>query len=496
MKGLERLNVVRKLSQNKPGWIHRDIFRILHKEDIWLLAYENIKGTKETLDGTSIGKLRQLQQKVLDESYQFKPVKPKANGKMRPLGDDKIVQEVIRLVLEAIYEPIFDNRSFGFRSGMGVHDALKYVEKEFRWMDWVMKGEIENAYPTLDYSILRNFLGQKIDDSRFLRLINKSLKCEIYRNPETFYSKLGVPHKSIVSPILANIYFHELDQWITQKGIEYSREHPRYKQLEHQISKVNKELDKTEQNFEQNQTPSLLDPGIKIRYVRYADDWMIGIKGPIQLAKQLKDETDKFFQNHLRQELDPDKTKIINLRAGKASFLGYNIFLPRNMKLVKYKKKGGRQTIPILRFQLPLKTILQRLNERGYITYKDNKWRPISKSGYTPLEDEIIVRHFQSVWRGLLNFYSGTTIWSDLQYIHYLLHMSCAMTLAHRHRSSSSKIFKKYGKRLEIKDQIVIAAAITASFPYRTSWKASDRKWQTARHFRDPFTIYANRGLK
>jgi group II intron reverse transcriptase/maturase len=531
MKGLKRLNEIRE----NPDWIHRDIFRILRKEDIWFAAYENVKGnkgaltpgvTKDTLDETSIGKLRLLQQDVLEERYRFKPVKqtwiPKANGKGLPTSfalkfDDKIVQEVIRMVLEAVYEPIFDERSFGFRSGKGVHDALKYVEEEFRWVDWVIKGDIQNAYPTIDHSILRLLLSRKIDDPRFLRLINKSLKCGVYKNPQTVYSKLGVPQGSIVSPILANIYFHELDQWVNQKRKEYfspksTKRNQIYKKLQYQIKKASEKLDQTDPTSiearnmlremkgliaQRNQTPSLLDPGVQVRYVRYADDWMIGVKGPCSLAKQLREEVDEFFETKLRQTLDPEKTKVINLRAGKVNFLGYDIFLPRNIKLVKYKRKGAKQTMrrqsPTLRFHLPVKKVLQRLNERGYITYTNNRWRPVSKSDYTPLDDEIIVRHFSSVWRGIRNFYSGTTNWSHLQYIHYLLHMSCAMSLGHRHRVSSRKIFQKHGKRLEIIDQSGETPKILAYFPYHTNWKVSDRKWQTAKTFRDPFTIYANR---
>lgn len=533
MLGLQRLKVVRELSQKTPDWIHKDLFRILNKEDIWFAAYENIKGNKgaltpgvtaKTLDGTSMGTLRTIQNKVLEENYSFKPIKqtwiPKANGKLRPLGlpkpDDKIVQEVIRMVLEAVYEPIFDDRSFGFRSGKGVHDALKHVEERFRWVDWVIKGDIQNAYPTIDHKILRDLLRKRIDDPRFLHLINKSLKCEVYTNPDTLYSKIGVPQGSIVSPILANIYFHELDNWIIQKEKKYESEkstkrNPKYRRIEHQISKISKQLDKLELNSkerkplrrqikaliqERNQVPSLMDSGIKVEFVRYADDWMIGVKGTSSLTKQIKEEVTEFFEKDLKQSLDSNKTKIINLKSGKVTFLGYDIFLPRNMKLVKYKMAGSKQTIrrqtPMLRFQIPINNILKRLKERGYITYKNDKWRPISKKGYTPLEDDVIVRHFSSVLRGLLNFYSGATDWSHLQYIHYILHMSCAMTLAHRHRLTSNKIFKKHGKRLEIVDKTVNPPKTLAYFPYRKSWKATDRKWLVAKEFLDPFTIYAN----
>lgn len=534
MKGLKRLRVIQKLSQKNPEWKHKELFRLLHKEDIWIAAYENIKGnkgaltpgvTKETLDGRSLSKIRKVQQNVLDERYQFQPVKqtwiPKENGKRRSLGlpnpNDKLVQEVIRMILEAIYEPIFDERSFGFRSGRGVHDALKHVEDEFRWVDWVIKGDSSNAYPTIDHKLLCEILYERIQDEQFLKLIRKSLKCGIYENRHVFYSKLGVPQGSIVSPILANIYFDKLDKWVTQKEIEiYSkastRRKPEYRKLEYQISKISKQMDQTEPNSKQrekhvrkiksliqqrNQIPSLLDPGIELRYARYADDWIIGIKGPNKLAMQIKEEVALFMRNHLKQELDPLKTQIIHLRAGKVLFLGYELFLPRNMKLVKYKKNEGRQTVrrspPKLRCHVPVEKVLKRLKERGYIDHENNKIRPVSKRSYTPLEDKVIVRHFKSVWLGLLNFYSGATNRSHLQYIHYLLHMSCAMTLAHRHRSSSKKIFKKHGKRLEIKDETEKITKVVAYFPYHTSWKVSDKNWLTAKELKDPFTIYANR---
>ena len=158
MKAIDRLSVIRHKSKINKDWKHTDLFRILRKNDIWIAAYENIKSnkgaltpgiTKETLDGISIQRLVRLRDKVVNESYQFKPVNeieiPKPNGRKRPLGlptaNDKIVQEVIRMVLEAIYEPCFSKQSFGFRQGLGTHDALEYIESKFRWVDWVIEGE-------------------------------------------------------------------------------------------------------------------------------------------------------------------------------------------------------------------------------------------------------------------------------------------------------------------------------------------------------------------
>ena len=537
MKGLERLEVIQNLSRKNQKWVFTDIFRILRKKDLWVLAYENIKSnqgsltpgvTKDTLDGFNLDRLNKIQQEVLNESYRFQPVRqiqiPKANGKFRPLGiptpNDKIVQEIIRMVLAAIYEPIFDERSFGFRKGKGVHDALEYVEKKFRWVDWVIKGDISNAYPTIEHNKLCEILELRIQDPRFMRLIRKSLKAGVYQNPTTMYSKLGVPKGSVVSPILANIYFNELDEWVKHKADEIYEEKsnkrsPEYKHINYEIQKLVKQGDKLEPNSKErdtlikkikeliqrrNKIPSLVNQGVKLEYTRYADDWIIGIRGSYTTASQIQNEVSDFIKNHLKQELDLKKTKIVNIRAGKFPFLGYEIFLPRNMKIVKYKTKTSRQTLrrstPILRFDIPVKQIVKRLHERGYITFEKNKVRPLSKSSYTTLEDIVIVNHFKSVWLGLETFYSGTTNFSNLQYIHYLLHTSCAMTLAHRHRLSSRKIFQKHGKRLEIQGIKNGKKEIVTYFPYRTSWNSLDRKWYKAKILRDPFQIYANRVSK
>ncbi len=528
MKGIDRLSVIRHISEKNNEWKHKELFRILHKEDIWVAAYENIKSnkgaltpgsTKETLDGMSLTRLNNLRKKVLTERYRFKPVKeieiPKSDGRKRPLGlptaNDKVVQEVIRMVLEAIYEPCFSKQSFGFRRGMGTHDALQHIEGKFRWVDWVIEGDIEGAYPTIDHNRLCEILNKKIHDVRFMNLIRKLLKCGILRNEKFTRSSFGVPQGSIVSPILANIYYHEMDQWVEEKAIKLNQprttlRNKRYKQLSYQISKIADEihnLDKRSEKYkilvkelktlkkERMKIPSLRDECIQLEYVRYADDWMIGVSGSKELANQIKLEIGEFLNVELKQTLHPVKTKVIDLRAGKAKFLGYEIYLPRLRKISPYTGSGTRttrRTNPRLRFDIPTDSILERMEERGYIKKLAKGHRPISKASYTPLQDIVIVKHFQSVWRGIENYYSGCTNLEKLQYIHYLMRFSCAMTLAHRHRSSSKKMFAKHGKTLTIKE-----GDKSVSFPVRKEWSYKNRKWLNKRTLIDPFKIYANR---
>jgi group II intron reverse transcriptase/maturase len=519
---VKQLLAIQKLSQKYPQWKHRDIFRILNKNEIWIAAYENIKGNKgaltrgstsETMDGMSLERLELLKDGVLTEQYKFKPVKltyiPRPDGRVRPLGlptaNDKIVQEVMRIILEAMYEPIFYEVSFGFRRGKGCHDALAHVEQKFRWVDYVIEGDIEEAYPTIDHHILVRILEQRIEDPRFIRLIWKLLKCGVLDEEIIQWSKKGVPQGSIVSPILANIYYHELDRFVHSLKEQYETPQSKrtrlksstYKRLEYQIQKISEKMRNHEPQSPERrllakelkalrkkrlQTPSLKDKTIRIEYVRYADDWMVGISGDRKLALHFKQEISCFMKNDLGQKLHPKKTKVTDLRKGNAHFLGYQIFLPRTKPISTYKGKGV-QTIrrgqPQLRFDIPVAEVVKRYTERGYLKQLPDRVRPISRASYTVLEDHVIVSHFRSVWLGLLNYYSGCTNRGRLQYFHYLLHMSCAMTLAHRHRMSSSKIFSKHGKRLTVKipQKNPQEKGKTVSFPYKTTWKIAERKW-------------------
>lgn len=535
MKKLDRLIAISKLSKNNKKWKHKDIFRCLNKDELWMIAYENIKSNKgaltkgsnnETLDGISIERLKRLKNNVYSEQYKFKEVKltyiPRPDGRKRPLGlptaSDKIVQEVMRIILETIYEPVFSNCSFGFRKGYGCHDALKHVERKFRWVDYVIEGDIQQAYPTINHNQLINILEKRIEDPRFIRLTRKLLKCGILNDQQIIRSKTGVPQGSIVSPILANIYYHELDEFVeklkkhyeTPKNEINNRKSKEYKKLEHKINKIRKQMQDCERHSQEYndlkkqlklcvkirlETPSLQDKKIRIEYIRYADDWMVGVSADKNLAIKIKDKIGKFLKDELLQELHPTKTKITDIRAGNAEFLGYEIFLPRYRPMAVYKGNGAR-TIRRgqreLRFDVPVAKVTNRYAEKGYLKKLKTKVRPISKANYAVLEDHVIVSHYRSVWQGIEQYYSGCTNLGRLQYIHYLLHMSCAMTLGHRHRLSVSKVFKKYKKELRVKVPAQDKEEKYITFPIRTNWSKENRKWSRGIKLPFPSDHYKN----
>ena len=580
MTKFKRLIAIRKLSTKDPRWIHKDVFRVLRKNELWQMAYENLKGNKGcffetlgsepgTMNQMSLQQLGKLREQVYTEQYKFKPVKlthkpscsfgtrvktrpderlelrlptahlvqvfPKETQNALPsfgrergsprapmsINNDMIVEEVIRIILETIYEPVFYPTSFGFGARMGCHDALAHVEKTFRWVDWVivstsdsskhLEGSNSLVYSTIDHKVLVRILEKRIDDTRFINLIRKLLK-----SGATIKVVVSNKQESVVSPILANIYYHELDEYVQELAQKYTTPQTRlknvaYKRLQYAIAKTSKKMWTLEHQSHEYQTlkkqlktlrnklletPGRREKVIRVEYVRYAEDWMVGIAGNGQLASLIKEELRTFMATTLLQTLHSDpkaplnnqligtwgKTKLTDLRQGNVHFLGYDIFLPRNQSISQYKRKGVttiRKRQPQLKFDVPVKKLTQRYIDRGYLKRLATNVRPISKASYTTLEDHVIVNHFGSLWLGIQNYYSGCTNLGRLQYIHYLLHMSCAMTLAHRHRVSSAKIFRKYGKHLQVP---IPNTKKTTKFPYRTTWRLNDRRWLRGRN--------------
>lgn len=499
MKELARLVAINKLSQKDSNWIHRDIFRILYQDNIWILAYQKVKkftskNLSQNIEEMSLARLRKLKESVCSESYKFESKKltsiSNLNTHIKLLTtDDKIIQKVIFLILEAIYEPIFSDYAFGFGSGLGHHHALDYVEKNFKRINFIIKKNSKQEKPRMDNHMLVKFLEKRIDDPRFIRLIWKILRSESLAKELTLTacSKITIPQERTLSTILSHIYFHELDTFLQKLLKKYTIlkiqiKSLKYRALENKIFKLSKKINMLpNQSIERKKAGKTLkvlrskllkvsrfnNSFTRIEYVRHAESWMIGILGDRKLAHQIKAEVTMLMKNKLHQNY---QTKVIDIHKGNASFLGYEIFLLRHRPISNEKKYGQQK----LRFDIPLRILLKSYTKRGYLKKLKKGVRPISKASYTVLEDHLIVKHYRTLWLSVFNYYSGCTNRGKLQYIQSLLHMSCAMTLAHRHRLTSKKIFQKYGKTLRIK---VPGSMRHVQFPDKMTCRSSERKW-------------------
>ena len=462
------LSVIR--NRGYRGLPLNDVYRQLFNPNLYLYGYSRIykndgamtQGvTKETADGMSIKKIENLIEEIRYERFRWTPVRriniPKKNGKIRPLGipiwKDKLVQEVIRLILEAYYEPQFSPSSHGFRPKRGCHTALTIIDRTWQGTKWFIEGDIRGCFDNIDHQILMSILGEKIQDNRFLRLIKYLLKagyCEQWKYHSTLS---GTPQGSIVSPILANIYLDKLDQFIEQTLIqEYTlgerrAENPEYTKLVKLAWYYRKkgQMEKARQleiQYQKMPSKDVRDPGYKrLNYVRYGDDILFGFIGSFQEAKEIKEKLRKFLLTNLRLELSEEKTLITHARTERAKFLGYEI-------LVQYsdtKHTNGKRSINgITALRIPVSFIKEKCS-----LYMRNG-KPIHRPELINDDDFTIVNIYQSEYRGYVQFYSLAQNIAWLRKLQWIMWSSLMKTLACKHKTSVAKICAKYHKTVKL----------------------------------------------
>jgi group II intron reverse transcriptase/maturase len=485
---LERLERLRTLNSNKQ-WVNHDVYRLLYKEDLYILAYERIKskpgnmtpGTdEETLDGFSLEAIREMISEMKTEQFCFKPVRqqfiPKPNGKMRKLGipcvRDKIVQEVIRLILEAIYDsphgPHFRDTSHGFRPHRSCHTALREFREKWTAVNWLIEGDIRACFDELSHQTLVSLLHKKIHDQRFLNLIWKLLNAgymDLHGVKKD--SLIGSPQGGIASPILANVYLHELDEFMDglrrdlEKGQEKHRD-PVYRRLSKKKARLaargntrTKEFKELTKRMRATPSRQVSDPNyIRIRYLRYADDWLVGVGGSHALAEEIKQKIKAFLSDHLHLTLSEEKTHITNARTEEAFFLGTTLKIGNggNAKLKQMtnwtgktfkRRTTGWETV----MSAPLPKLVKRLHERGFCS---KEGEPTPKSGWAFLDVDQIVNLYSGVNRGIQNYYRFTDNWGQLHRVQYILEYSLAKTLALKFNISVPKVFKRFGRGFPI----------------------------------------------
>jgi group II intron reverse transcriptase/maturase len=539
-KTLLRLEQIEKKNKENENWINEDLYRLLYKEDMYLSAYEKMKSNKgartkgttsETLDGFSLNIIQAVIEKMRNNTFDFHPARriliPKLRkNTFRPLGipnaTDKVVQEALRTILEAIYESSFSENSHGFRPNKSCHSALRQVEQTFHGIKWLIEGHIKAAYDTVDHKVLLKLLRLRVKDERFIQLIHKALKAGygyLEKAETPIPSIIGTPQGSIISPILFHIFRSHLDfgiKRILEKYMLKNREKKRktttsYNENSTNMSKVKEEistcvdplnrklltshlrrLKRQRVKIQAYQTDSL---PISIRYVRYTDDWIVGINGPRKLAETVKSEIAEFLKQELHLDLSAEKTKITYLKKDIGLFLGYQLRVDESKKITTLKNKAGmyytkRTTRHFMKLDAPIQRIISRLCLKGFC---DDEGKPLSKRAWTTLEDHLIIRRYNEMLNGLFQYYSGADNQRKLIRIQFILQHSCACTLGQRHRSTVPKIYAKHGKDIQVMYNVVTKKGPQerkVSLNLRKFHK-SQKKWSVKQMFYDLFQTYA-----
>jgi group II intron reverse transcriptase/maturase len=458
------------------------LYKVLFNEEMFYTAYQNIYSKVgnmtagadgKTIDGMNISRIEGLIETLRNETYQPHPSKrtyiPKKNGKKRPLGipsfDDKLVQEVIRMILEAIYESSFEYNSHGFRPKRSCHTALLGVQQSFTAVRWFIEGDIKGFFDNINHEVLINILKERIADERFIRLIRKFLNAGYVEDWVFHKTYSGTPQGGIISPILANIYLDKLDKYIKTYISQFdkgertgaTRTYRLHEQRRYRLSKklqtVEDEAVKAQMindikahRQERNKHPAYnkMDSSFKkLKYVRYADDFLIGVIGSKEDCKKVKEDIKTFLNENLKLELSDEKTLITNAKK-PAKFLGYDVFV-RKSDDTKKDKHGravrcfGDKVVLYVTAEVMRKKLLSYKAVKLVTPNSKEVWKPRSRYYMKDLDDLEIISQVNSEIRGFYNYYSIANNSSFIQSFSYIMEYSMYKTYALKYQTSISK---------------------------------------------------------
>lgn len=517
--------VLSSLASNAKGnnYTFQRLYRNLYNIEFYLDAYAKIypnKGSntrginKDTIDGMSLIRINILIEKLKNQSYQPNPARriyiPKKNGKLRPLGlptfEDKLVQEVVRRILENIYEHQFSDNSHAFRPNRSCHTALKQIKNTFTGTRWFIEGDIKGFFDNIDHHTLINILRKKIKDEKFINLIWKFLRAGYVEDWIFHKTFSGTPQGGIISPILSNIYLNELDHYIDEYTTKFNKGDKRkYNIIYHNLaSKINhrkyknkrewSELDK-ETRFERvvelkglykelikHDSKDLFDPNYRrMKYVRYADDFLIGVIASKEEAMNIKQDLTVFLAEKLKLELSAEKTLITHSKKN-ARFLGYDIRVARDWQTMRMSNGTQKRKFNFqAKLFVPHEKYIKKLIDLGALSLgKNNQWKPIHRPYLIHSDDLEIIMQYNAEIRGLYNYYKLGSNVHVLQSFRQTMKYSMIKTYANKYKSTVSKIINQYsingkfGIRYKTKDGQRIAYFIDQRMEKDTRVKSEE----------------------
>jgi group II intron reverse transcriptase/maturase len=457
--------------RGKEGKLLEGVYRQLFNPELYYRAYGRLYRnagamthgtTEETADGMSTEKILGIIELLRNERYQWTPVRrvliPKANGKTRPLGipswSDKLLQEVMRSLMDAYYEPQFSPNSHGFRPGRGCHTALGDVYFTWNGTKWFIEGDIKGCFDNIDHTILLSILREKIHDGRFIALVEGLLRAGYLEDWKYRPTLSGTPQGGIVSPLLANIYMDRFDKFVEKTIIpEFTRGTNRkrnreYQSIANQISRLkakdagHKDLLPLRPKLREIRSTDQFDPNYRrLRYIRYADDFLLGFVGPKDEAEEIKDRLKTFLNEQLRLDLSSEKTLITHALTEKAQFLGYDI------------SAGGPRGYGRDHGHIALRIPIKKLNDKIARYTKDGK--PIHRTELLNDSDHAIIEKYGTEYRGIVQYYAYAQNRFWLERLHWYMSTSLLKTLAAKHKSTVTKMARRFTGKAISKDGVM-----------------------------------------
>ena len=497
---LKRIDEIRDEATQNLGYLGGiETYDLVCMPELLLHAYQSLKkgvatGIDQVSDrgATQAGLLR-LAKELRQGSYKPNPTKrimiPKAKkGELRPLGiastKDKIVQNALKLILEAIFEPIFADESFGFRPKRSCHTALQQIERTWTATTWLIEFDFRKAFDKINHRILMGQIASRFADRRLLKLIHSQLKVG-YVNPHNLVdSKLemavGTPQGSIISPILCNIFLDKLDKFVLKElkpryertagsrkiSEEYLDATSRWKDnLWSDVKDTARELapkvpyrilvrslEKVRvENAKAEDVPYYEKSDVRLTYARYADDLLVGLRGDKDTAKRIVQEIVGFCEgDSLRMQINAEKSGVRHVHQG-VLFLGYKIFNRPGFRSTGLGKQRAKHTR--MMFGVPIERLVKRYAEKGFLqkAKKGNQDKYVARyqTKFVFLQPYYLISRYNAVVRGLVNYYSGSERRSALGELIHTLRRSAALTLAHQQKKQSARYaFQRWGKDL------------------------------------------------